>query len=61
MFVKVKQIMSSEEIKQLEPVTPQIAAIKARRDEEAKAILRGDDKRLMVIVGPCSADNEPAV
>ena len=53
MFVKVKQIMSSEEIKQLEPVTPQIAAIKARRDEEAKAILRGDDKRLMVIVGPC--------
>ena len=61
MFIKVKQIMSSEEIKQLEPVTPQIAAIKARRDEEAKAILRGDDKRLMVIVGPCSADNEPAV
>ncbi len=61
MFFKVKQIMSSEEIKQLEPVTPQIAEIKARRDEEAKAILRGDDKRLMVIVGPCSADNEPAV
>ncbi len=61
MFVKVKQIMSSEEIKQLEPVTPEIAAVKARRDEEAKAILRGEDDRLIAIVGPCSADNETAV
>lgn len=61
MFFKVKQIMSSEEIKALEPVTPQITAIKERRDEEAKAILRGEDDRLIMIVGPCSADNEAAV
>ena len=61
MFFKVKQIMSSEEIKAIEPVTPQITAIKERRDEEAKAILRGEDDRLIMIVGPCSADNEAAV
>ena len=49
------------EIKAQFPVTEEIAAVRAARIEERKAILRGEDKRLMVIIGPCSADNEDSV
>lgn len=61
MFEKVKVIMSSEEIKQLVPVSQEIAKIKEQRDRIVENILSGKDDRLLMIVGPCSADNETAV
>lgn len=61
MFEKVKVIMSSEEIKQLVPVSQEIAKIKEQRDRIVENILSGKDDRLLIIVGPCSADNETAV
>lgn len=61
MFEKIKAIMSSEELKALVPVSAEIAKIKAERDKAVMDIIAGRDKRLLIIVGPCSADNETAV
>ena len=48
-------------IKELYPLTPELAEVKARRDKEIKAVFSGEDKRLLFIIGPCSADDERAV
>ena len=61
MLKKVKTLLSSEEVKQLTPVSAQLRAVKEDRDRQAEAILTGKDKRKMLIIGPCSADNEDAV
>ncbi len=61
MLKKVKTLLSSEEVKKLTPVSEQLRAVKEDRDRQAEAILTGKDKRKMLIIGPCSADNEDAV
>ena len=48
-------------IKELYPLSDKIAKIKEERDEQMKAIFRGEDKRILLIIGPCSADREDAV
>lgn len=50
-----------KEIKEQYPLTDEMAAIKQKRDDEIKAILSGKDNRLLIIIGPCSADNEDSV
>ena len=49
------------EIKAQYPVTPEFQAIKSKRDEEIKAIFEGRDDRLILIIGPCSADKDDSV
>ncbi|MEE1198001.1 MAG: 3-deoxy-7-phosphoheptulonate synthase [Acutalibacteraceae bacterium] len=39
----------------------QYVEIKKKRDEEIKKIFKGEDNRLVLIIGPCSADREDAV
>lgn len=43
------------------PVSKEIEAIKAKRDQELADIFTGQSDRLLLIIGPCSADNEDAV
>ena len=43
------------------PLSEKVSAVRAARVEEMRAILDGRDHRLMVIVGPCSADREDSV
>ena len=50
-----------KEIKELYPVTAEIENIKAKRDEEIKAVFDGKDDRLILIIGPCSADHDDSV
>jgi len=61
MFAKIKKIMPPEEIKRLTPLNSDLAEYKRKRDKEAADIITGKDKRKMVVIGPCSADNEDAV
>ncbi len=61
MFEKICSIMSSEEIKAQVPVDENLRKIKSKRDDELRAIFGGKDKRSVLIIGPCSADNEDAV
>lgn len=49
------------EIKERFPITPELAVIRQKRDEIMKQILRGEDERRILIIGPCSADNEESV
>lgn len=61
MFEKVKKIMSEEEVKSLTHLSAQSQKIKDERDLTAKKIISGEDKRMILIIGPCSADSQDAV
>ena len=49
------------EIREQFPLPAQLADIKKQRDEEIKHVLTGNSGKFLVIIGPCSADNEDAV
>ncbi|HIW03887.1 MAG TPA: 3-deoxy-7-phosphoheptulonate synthase [Firmicutes bacterium] len=61
MFEKVNRIISADEAKAIVPMTAELTAVKAERDKQLRAIIDGSDKRKVIIIGPCSADNEDAV
>ena len=50
-----------KEIKEQYPVTEKLAAVKAQRDADIKAVFKGESDKFLLIIGPCSADNEEAV
>ena len=60
-FEFVRKLPVPKEIKAEYPVSPEIAALKEKRDAEIKDIISGASDKFLVIVGPCSADNEDAV
>ena len=49
------------DIKERYPLTPALAEVKGRRDRELAEIFAGQSHRMVLIVGPCSADREDAV
>ena len=51
---------SPDDIKNELPLSAKGKALKAKRDKEIGDIITGKDNRFLVIVGPCSADNEDA-
>lgn len=56
-----RELIIPKEIKEMFPVTEEMAALKEQRDAEIKDIIAGRSKKFMLIIGPCSADNEDAV
>ena len=50
-----------QEIKALYPLSEEAAEVKIARDKEIAKIFTGEDSRMALIVGPCSADREDAV
>lgn len=50
-----------EGIKAQFAVPDDVAKAKQFRDEEIKSVFKGEDKRLILIIGPCSADSEEPV
>lgn len=60
-FINVQTIPSPEEFISAIPMSEELKAVKAKRDEELKNIFEGKDDRFVVIVGPCSASDEDAV
>ena len=49
------------QIKEELPLAPELKALKAKRDAEIRDVFTGVSNKFLVIVGPCSADNEDAV
>ena len=43
------------------PLSPDLVELKARRDAEIRKVFTGESDKFVVLVGPCSADNEEAV
>ncbi|MCR5388292.1 MAG: 3-deoxy-7-phosphoheptulonate synthase [Lachnospiraceae bacterium] len=60
-FNYIKQMPTPEVIKELYPISDKSAAIKVERDRQVSDIITGKDDRFLVIIGPCSADNEDSV
>ena len=57
----LRKLPTPEEIQQSIPLSKEGAAAKVRRDQEIADIFSGKDDRLLLIIGPCSADREDAV
>ncbi len=57
----VRKLPVPQQIKSHYPLTDDLKAIKAKRDEEIKAIFAGESDKFLLIIGPCSADNSEAV
>ena len=49
------------EIKEQYPITYELEQMKEKRDQEIKSIFEGRDDRFILIIGPCSADNDDSV
>ena len=56
-----KELPNPAALKAEFPVPEHIKEIKAARDKEIAAVFRGESDKFLVIVGPCSADNEESV
>ena len=56
-----RELFSPQELKSMYSLSAQAAARKAENDKEVKAVLDGSSDKLLVVVGPCSADREDSV
>jgi len=57
----IKPVLSPGELKELYPLRDDLKTLKTRRDLEIADIFTGESDKFLVIIGPCSADNEDAV
>ena len=58
---KIAKMPSPEELKEEMPLSEEAKQIKAARDKEIRDVFTGKSDKFLVIIGPCSADNEEAV
>ena len=56
-----KRLPTPTDIREQYPLSAHAAAVKAERDKEIARVFTGESDKFLVIVGPCSADNEDAV
>ena len=57
----VRKLPTPKEVKELYPISEELVAIKEKNDKEIKAIFEGTSDKLLLVIGPCSADREDAV
>jgi len=57
----IRRLPSPQDLMQEIPMGRDALLLKMERDKVIRNILAGTDKRLLLIIGPCSADNETAV
>ena len=60
-FEFVRKLPTPEEIRRDYPVPEPIVRLKEERDREIRDVFTGKSNKFLVIIGPCSADNEDAV
>ena len=56
-----RKLPTPQTVKDMYPVTEELARQKQENDRQIKAVITGEDQRLMLLIGPCSADREDAV
>lgn len=57
----VKEVISPEELLEQYPLPEEHKKLKAEKDAEIAKVFTGESDKFLVIIGPCSADNEDAV
>ncbi len=60
-FSFIKLLPTPEEIRSQFPLPENLARIKKERDARIRDVITGKSDKFLVIIGPCSADNEDAV
>ena len=60
-FEFIRKLPTPDEIREQYPVPAELAKLKKERDQEIFDVLSGKSDKFLVIIGPCSADNEEAV
>ena len=56
-----KKLTIPMEVKKMFPLSDEMREVIEDRRAQIKQIISGEDKRLLLIIGPCSADNEDSV
>ena len=56
-----RMLPTPKEIKEMYPLSDELAEIKTKNDDEIRDIFTGKSKKMLLIIGPCSADREDAV
>lgn len=57
----IRRLPSPQELMAQFPIDEKVREIKQQRDQEIESIITGKDDRFLLVIGPCSADNEDAV
>ena len=57
----IRKLPIPRDLKEQYPLKPEYAEKKLKRDAEIADVFTGKDNRLILIIGPCSADREDAV
>ena len=57
----VRKLPIPMDIKAQYPLTDELAAIKKKRDDEIRSVFEGKSDKFILVIGPCSADNEDSV
>ena len=60
-FDFIKKLPTPKEIREQYPLPEALLHIKEKRDLEIKDVITGNSNKFLVIIGPCSADNEDSV
>ena len=56
-----RKLPTPQTIKDMYPVSEALARQKEENDRQIRAVITGEDDRLMLLIGPCSADREDAM
>lgn len=57
----IRKLPMPVEIKEQYPLTEAVKKIKEQRDAEIAKIFKGESDKFLLVIGPCSADNEESV
>lgn len=57
----IRKLANPEEVKELFPLTEDMRRIVEKKKREIEKVLKGESKKLILIIGPCSADHEDSV
>ncbi len=60
-FEFIKKLPVPEEVREQYPLDANLVELKKQRDAEIRDVITGKSNKFLVIIGPCSADNEDAV
>lgn len=56
-----EELPRPDQLKSEFPISEELKRLKIKRDEEIRSIFTGESDKFILIIGPCSADNEDSV
>ena len=56
-----RKMPTPQAIKDMYPITEELSEYKRKTDLALKKLFTGEDDRLLLVIGPCSADREDSV